>query len=34
MTYQSFNPFNGKLVESFDELGDPKLDTKIAAADA
>ena len=34
MTYQSFNPFNGKLVESFDELGDPKLETKIAAADA
>ena len=34
MTYQSLNPFNGKLVESFDELGDPKLETKIAAADA
>ncbi|MEO9129809.1 MAG: NAD-dependent succinate-semialdehyde dehydrogenase [Sphingomonas sp.] len=34
MTYQSLNPFNGKLVESFDELGDPQLETKIAAADA
>ncbi len=34
MTYQSLNPFSGKLVESFDELGDPKLETKIAAADA
>lgn len=34
MTYQSFNPFNGKLIESFDDLGDPQLETKIAAADA
>jgi succinate-semialdehyde dehydrogenase/glutarate-semialdehyde dehydrogenase len=34
MTYQSFNPFNGKLVETFKVLGDPQLKTKIAAADA
>ncbi|MGY2736881.1 NAD-dependent succinate-semialdehyde dehydrogenase [Sphingomonas sp. UYP23] len=34
MTYQSLNPFNGKLVESFADLGDPQLETKIATADA
>jgi len=32
MTYQSLNPFNGKLVEVFDPLGDASLETKIAAA--
>ena len=34
MTYQSLNPFNGKLVESFDPLGDAPLETKIATAQA
>ena len=34
MTYQSLNPFNGKFVESFADLGDPQLETKLAAADA
>jgi succinate-semialdehyde dehydrogenase/glutarate-semialdehyde dehydrogenase len=34
MTYQSLNPFNGKLIESFADLGDPQLETKIATADA
>lgn len=34
MTYQSLNPFNGKLVQSFENLGDTQLETKIAAADA
>ncbi|QYE33455.1 NAD-dependent succinate-semialdehyde dehydrogenase (plasmid) [Polymorphobacter sp. PAMC 29334] len=34
MTYQSFNPFSGKLVETFKVLGDPQLENKIAAADA
>jgi succinate-semialdehyde dehydrogenase/glutarate-semialdehyde dehydrogenase len=32
MTYQSLNPFDGELVKSFDELGDPQLETKVAAA--
>lgn len=32
MTYQSLNPFNGKLDESFDPLGDGTLEIKIAAA--
>ncbi|MGD9710559.1 MAG: hypothetical protein AB7V46_00625 [Thermomicrobiales bacterium] len=34
MTYQSLNLFNGKLVESFDPLGDAPLATKIATAQA
>jgi succinate-semialdehyde dehydrogenase/glutarate-semialdehyde dehydrogenase len=34
MTYQSLNPFNGELVESFDPLGDAPLETKIATAQA
>lgn len=34
MTYQSLNPFDGTLVESFADLGDAALETKIAAADA
>jgi succinate-semialdehyde dehydrogenase/glutarate-semialdehyde dehydrogenase len=34
MTYQSLNPFNGKLIEFFADLGDPQLETKIATADA
>ncbi|UAJ12820.1 NAD-dependent succinate-semialdehyde dehydrogenase [Polymorphobacter megasporae] len=34
MTYQSFNPFSRKLVETFKVLGDPQLENKIAAADA
>lgn len=34
MTYQSLNPFNGKLVESFDPLGDAPLEAKIANAQA
>ncbi len=32
MTYQSLNPFDGELVKSFDVLGDPQLEIKIAAA--
>jgi succinate-semialdehyde dehydrogenase/glutarate-semialdehyde dehydrogenase len=32
MTYQSLNPFDGELIKSFDVLGDPQLETKIAAA--
>ena len=34
MTYQSLNPFNGELVESFDPLGDAVLETKMATAQA
>ncbi|MGY2736701.1 NAD-dependent succinate-semialdehyde dehydrogenase [Sphingomonas sp. UYP23] len=34
MTYQSQNPFTGKIVETFDTLGDAELETKIATADA
>lgn len=34
MTYQSLNPFDGKIVASFADLGDPQLETKLAAADA
>jgi len=34
MTYQSLNPFNGELVESFDPLGDAPLETKIVIAQA
>ena len=34
MTYQSLNPFDGTLVESFADFGDAALETKIAAADA
>lgn len=34
MTYQSLNPFDGTLVESFADLGDAALETRIAAADA
>ena len=34
MTYQSLNPFNGELVESFDPLGDSPLESKIAGAQA
>ncbi len=34
MTYQSLNPFNGELVESFNPVGDAPLETKIATAQA
>ncbi len=34
MAYQSVNPFDGKLVEAFETLSDPQLETRIAAADA
>ncbi|WDF72497.1 NAD-dependent succinate-semialdehyde dehydrogenase [Novosphingobium sp. KACC 22771] len=34
MTYQSLNPFNGELVDSFEPLGDVLLETKIATAQA
>jgi len=34
MTYQSLNPFDGKLARAFDPLGDAALDAKIAAAHA
>lgn len=32
MSYQSLNPFNGNLVQSFDTLDDASLETKMAAA--
>lgn len=34
MTYQSLNPFDGTLVETFADLDDAALETKITAADA
>lgn len=34
MTYQSRNPFDGKLVASFESLGDTALEAKVAAAQA
>lgn len=34
MTYQSINPFDGKAGESFPNLNDKQLETKIAAAAA
>jgi len=33
LTYQSADPFNGKLLESFAEIGDAQFETKIAAAE-
>ncbi len=32
MAYQSINPFNGKLLQSFDELTDPQLETSLETA--
>jgi succinate-semialdehyde dehydrogenase/glutarate-semialdehyde dehydrogenase len=32
MTYQTLNPFNGKLVKSFDEITDAQFEAKLAAA--
>ena len=32
MAYQSINPFNGKLLQSFDELSAPQLETALATA--
>ncbi len=32
MAYQSTNPYNGKIVKSFDEINDAQLETKLAAA--
>lgn len=34
MTYQSVNPFDGKILQSFDDLTDESLETKIATATA
>lgn len=34
MTYQSINPYDGKLLQSFDDLTDESLETKIATANA
>ena len=34
MAYQTTNPYNGKLVASFDELDDAQLEGKLAAASA
>lgn len=34
MAYQSVNPFNGELLESFDEISDSQLESKIAKAAA
>ena len=34
MAYQTTNPYNGKLVASFDELDDAQLESKLAAAAA
>ena len=32
MTYQTLNPFNGKLVKSFDQITDAEFETKLATA--
>jgi succinate-semialdehyde dehydrogenase/glutarate-semialdehyde dehydrogenase len=32
MTYQSFNPFNGKLIKGFDDINASEYETKLAAA--
>lgn len=32
MTYQTLNPFDGKLVKSFDDITDAQFETKLAAA--
>ena len=32
MTYQSTNPYNGKVVETFDEISDKQLEDKLKAA--
>ena len=34
MAYQSIDPATGKLLESFEHLTNPQLETKLAAADA
>ena len=34
MTYQSINPYDGKLLQSFDDLTEESLETKIATAAA
>ena len=34
MTYQSLNPFDGKLIKSFDEITDAEFETKLATAQA
>ncbi len=34
MAYQSINPYNGKLIQSFDETTDPALEAAIHTADA
>ena len=34
MTYQSINPYDGKLLQSFDDLTEESLETKIATATA
>jgi len=34
MTYQSLNPFDGKLLETFPEITDAQLESKLAAAQA
>jgi len=32
MAYQSINPFDGKILKTFEELSDAQLETKLAAA--
>ena len=32
MTYQSVNPYNGKLIKTFTELSDPQLEDALATA--
>jgi succinate-semialdehyde dehydrogenase/glutarate-semialdehyde dehydrogenase len=34
MTYQSFSPFTGKLIKSFDDITDSQFEAKLAAAQA
>jgi len=34
MTYQSVNPYNGKLLKTFEEITDAQFETKLAAATA
>ena len=33
MTYQSFNPATGKLLQKFDEITDAEFETKIVVAE-
>ena len=32
MTYQSINPYNGEVLQSFDDISDRQLETALATA--